>query len=275
MVKPRAGPPAVRDFSQGAVQKAVLTSALSNSLTIYPTALAIPLFLGLVATGWLPCLFAGIGCLGLGAGTFIVNYFLRNESVSHAYIQKLLDEYARQKEKKLNNLKNDLERYSRGSGRVAELAQSALDQLEGAKVKFENVREMLLKKFNPEELSFRRYLAATEQAFLGVLSDLNSMLGLLESASSINPESTREKIRRLQKGSPRQTELETQLQLWEEQLKNAETILARNESALTAMERVSCELACLDTDRLSVVDTESAIRDLHDLASRTQSLNSR
>ena len=82
--------PSIGDFSQKATQKAVLNNTLQHPLTLYPVAVGVLGTLGiLLFQAPLLAVGAAIGGFGIGVGSWIVNYLIRNKTWANRYIESL------------------------------------------------------------------------------------------------------------------------------------------------------------------------------------------
>ncbi len=84
--------PTADDFTKRAVGRAVLTETLQHPLTILPAAAAAVggLYMGLLGAG--PLAFGlTLGSAVVGAGSWIVNYFLRGEAFAERHVSALRD----------------------------------------------------------------------------------------------------------------------------------------------------------------------------------------
>ena len=88
----RASPPAPVqiDFSEGAVNKAILKETITHPTALYPLAIGALGAFGCVLFGPLaPLLIAAIGGAAVGTSAWVVNFFLRGDKLTDEYIGKL------------------------------------------------------------------------------------------------------------------------------------------------------------------------------------------
>ena len=128
---------------------------------------------------------------------------------------------------------------------------------------------------------FGRFLGAAEQVSLSVLDNLKRVVSILKSAASIQPDKIKKRLAMLSAKKEKSREdqaqedaLKQRLTLWNEQLRKVDRLISNNEKAMTEMEQVSATVAEWQTDgQFAAVDFESAIAQLHELASRAHEYN--
>jgi methyl-accepting chemotaxis protein len=152
-------------------------------------------------------------------------------------------------------------------------AQTQYDQ---ALKRYKNFRAILDQKFDRGELTYDRYLGAGEQVFLGVMDNLQSVVGLFQNLTSID---SRHLLKRVQSLSDRndlpekeKRELEIvkdQLAVREKTLSDLIDRLQANEKALLELQRITSALNEIDTGRGQASrDLDQSVKDLEELAKR-------
>lgn len=270
-----SSPPKLQDFSQGAIQRHIVRLGLTHWLTLYPSALALPL--GFAAYLFhAPALYFGLmGGLALGLGSAVVNIFFRGDSLSARYLQELAEATNVQKAQMLDHLRSSL-----AQGRTIpggeDYAEQGLEQFERMRLRFDKLRSLLAAKFQQGELSYGRFLGAAEQVYLGSLDNLQRIVSLLESAGGIDVSYIERRLAnldRLRSAADRkeqQTLLRRQ-QLRAKQLEQVNELLTANEEAMTALEETVASVAAMATNStFAKGDFDTAIAQLQQVAARAR-----
>lgn len=266
------GLPMVRDFSQKAISKVVLSESLTHPATIYPGVASVLGMLTWTLFGFGAALQVAVAGVFIGVGSCIVNYFFRDQAISHRYIQRISNQLAQRQLQLRENLERKLAKCQEYDCNGA-YAKTGSEQFRLATEKYENIRSLLEQKLNVGELTFGRFLGATEQVYLAVLDNLKSITAILESSSTINPEYIGKRLAECsQDGSNPETQRESdslrrRQELHEQQLRSVKRLIALNEDALTRMEEVSAEIADMRTGGdFAELDPETSIVQLQELA---------
>ncbi len=268
-------PPKPDEYLPAAIQKAVVQTGIKHPATIYPIALGV----SSAVVGALfetPALLAAALGLGLAGSLWAVStIFFRHESIGSKYLDQLHRKQKRYESFLVKQIAADLRECRRTDG-LKEAASQGIDQLKSIQIKLANVKELLEMKLRPNEITFGRFLGAAEQVSLGVLDSLATLAGLLKSSASIEPEYITRRLAQLSE-KPEQNEddqsqrkaLEDRLALWEDQLRKANQLMARNEEAMTELERVSAAVAQWNSGhKFSTNDLEGTIKRLQELAAQ-------
>lgn len=266
-------PPKISDYLPEAIQKAVMDVGIKHPATIYP--IAIGASCGFV--GWLfglpmLCLAALAGIL-FGPGWAVFQIFFFHEKIGNRYIRQL---NKRQKEYEyhvIELLEKSLMECQAVKG-VEEHAAQGVTQFRAVREKLANIQDLLELKLQKEELTFGRFLGAAEQVSLSVLDNLKSITSILKSTGSIQTDYILDRLDMLARREHRTDEdisqeqsLKERLQLQEDQIQKVNSLLTKNEEAMTEMEKISAAVAEWQTgDRFAGTDFESAITRLQELA---------
>jgi hypothetical protein len=266
--------PTIKDFSKESINKAVITEALTHPTSLYPGVVTVLCGVaGLAfASPWL--VGASAGMLLVSAGSCVVNYFFRYESIGQNYLEKLSQSMVSQKEDLINSLKSDLTECKEvDEGRC----ERGIEQFSTAKEKYAEVKEILSKKLGGGELMYGRFMGLVEQVYLGILDNLREIVSILKGLPDTEGDET--KLRKaLDKTSDENEKrqinaLLKRFELQRTQLRKADELLARNEEAITQLEETMVAVSAMKTeDRFSDVDHEEAIRQLKDIAQRVSTL---
>lgn len=269
-------PPATRTdgFSPGAVSRAVLQQTLSRPYVLYPTAIGI--LGGLAAAVLGPTLLfvapAAIG-LGLGLGSWALDYGLRRDKHAAEYLRRLQEALAGRVDTTIARLRDELQRIAFDPG---------LRQLDSLQEKYRSFAELLQRKLDPREMTYTRYLGMTEQVFLAGLDNLTRISDTLQGLSSIDVRHIESRLQHLHNDgieSRAQDQeiaaLKDRLTLLERQRERIDGWLAENEQAMTQIDLAMAAIADLDTSQgHASMGMEAAMQELKTLAERAQAYSS-
>ncbi len=266
-------PPRSEEYLHAAIQKAVVQSGLKHPVTLYPLALGISG--GIVGMLFnLPVLLGVALGLGLvGPVWAVLQIFFRNEAVGSQYLARLHEKQKQYEVYLIRQIEAGLKQCAR-TAELKEKAGTGVQQLKNIQVKFANVKELLGMKLRTNEITYGRFLGAAEQVSLSVLDNLNTVASLLKSATSIEPKYIQGRLQEIDskealtpEDEDQRKSLQERLALWSGQLRKVDQLMARNEEAMTEMERISAAVAQWQSGRkFSGSDLESAIKQLHALA---------
>jgi len=232
------GQPQVSDFSQKAIQRAVLKEGLAHPLTLFPSALG--LLSGLAGFLFsLPILFAIMaGTFVIGAGSLIVNIFFLSERTASRYIRRLNAKLKEHEKYVLASLQKDLRECSSIKG-AEHYASQGVEQFRRIQKKYQNVLDLLEQKLSSGELTFGRFSGAAEQVYLSTLNNLKQVVATLKSAGTIDPDYIEGRLEQLamleHKSEADRKEgdtLKKRRALREQQLDKVNHLLTKNEEAL-------------------------------------------
>ncbi|MBI4425255.1 MAG: hypothetical protein HY554_16110 [Elusimicrobia bacterium] len=266
----------VADFSRDATKKAVLKATLEHPVTLYSAGVGIlgALAMGLFGATALPVA-ATVGGLGVGMGSWLVNYLLRGGTLADRHVKRLYEELERRRREVSANLEKSLQKLARESkGELHDYAEQGAGQFSMAHGRFQTLQETLRAKLNPGELTYGRYLGAAEQVYLSVLDNLSVMASMLQSVAAIDPKYNAARlkaVRALPRPQPADLEeaktLEERDRLLKEKLQQVNVMLTQNEVAITEMDKLGASLAELRVLQGGApVDLDGAIRDMEELA---------
>lgn len=277
MTREKAGPsnpPSIEDFSKTAITKAVLKTTLQHPLSLYLSGVGL---LGWLALGVLgastPAVIAAIGGTTIGVGSWIVNFFLRGDTLAQKYIANIQQEMEEYKQRVTLRLVKDLEKWKWLPG-AEDYVSQGICQFQDIQEKIVNFRDVLGKKLNPREVTFSRYLGSAEQVYLSVLDNLDKMATILASISTIDLSYIEDRLQALRKlktltgadEEERKTLLERR-KLRDDKLQEVNVLLTENEQAITEIGKATVSLVSITRSR-ATVDMETARKQLEELASR-------
>jgi hypothetical protein len=140
--------------------------------------------------------------------------------------------------------------------------------------KYQNLAEVLRRRLDAGELTYRRYLGMAESVYLAAVENLQDVAITLRSISTIDPAALRLKIEDLRKDKdfavPEAIHaIEDRRRIYEEQRQRIAKLLAQTEAAMTALDHTATALAGTRTAKgLTDVGIEEAMKDLEELAGR-------
>ncbi len=266
-------PPKPGDYLPSAIKKAVISVGAKHPVTVYPIALGF----SCAFIGWLfaiPLLIKiGIAGLILGPAYALGAIFIFNKKTSSQYVN-LMNKRQKEYERYIKILiKKGLQETKSIPG-AEQFAIQGTKQFDDTEEKYQNVKELLDIKLKDTELTYGRFLGAAEQVSLSVLDNLKNVISLIKSAGSIHPDYINKQIKAITSNETMTKEDENQivtlkqrLDLHGQQFGKVKQLLAKNEEAMTEMEKISAAIADWNTDsKFADTDFENAITRLHELA---------
>jgi len=270
-------PPKTDEYLPAAIRKAVMQTGMKHPVTIYPIAMGISA--GVVGALFnMPMLLgAALGLALVGPTWAVLQVFFRHEALGSQYLESL---HRRQQQYEAY-LVGKIESGLKACARTKELkhtATTAIAQLKSIRIKLDNVQELLGMKLRTNEITYGRFLGAAEQVSLSVLDNLNTVVSILKSATSIDPDYIQARLQEIagksvpsKEDQDQHKSLQERLDLWNRQLQKVAQLMARNEEAMTEMEHISAAIAQWQPDRkFAGSDFEYAIKQLHALALQAQ-----
>ena len=267
-------------FSGQSIRQAIRRESFLHPLVLYPAALgALSGFAAFLYD--LPVLLLGMGgLLAVGAGTSVVNYFFRSDAISGRYLEQQAEKYRRERERLLDTLTSDLEHCSTVLG-AEQYADQGEQQFAAIGRKYQRLRDMLLKRFKPGELTYGSFLGAAEQVHLSVIDNLLRIVSLIQSAETIDASYIADRIADLQRlkkiteADEREFDaLQKRLELRDNQLQQVNILLTENEESMTVMDQTIAAIAAIQTGKgLADSDLQSAMNHLQEIAKRANLFN--
>ncbi len=265
----------IGDFSKEATRKAVLNTSLQKSVTLYPAAIGIigALTMALLDVSLITFLMTA-GGLGIGIGSWVVNYCVRGNFLEAQHIQKLHKALVLERERALKNLERELgECCGANEGEVKNYARQAQEQFRMAQGKLETLLSLLKDKLSENELTAIRYSGTAEQVYLSILDNLRKIAGLIKSANAIGEGYIDERLKELERlknpAEADQKEMATiseRRKLRESQLEKINNLLTSVEEALTQIDKTTAVIADMKALKGEAsVDLETAKEELGNL----------
>ena len=252
-------------FSKKTIKKAVLKDSVQSPVTIYPAVLGALGAISIAAFGVTATTIGiAIGGIALAFGGWLFEYLGRHQQYSLAYLKRLHKQMQQEREQKLAQIKSELESIK---------APAAINQLQLFMSKFDNFKDILERKFSPQELTYGRYLGIAEQVFLAGLDNLDSYYLAIKSVSAVDIDNLQQKIRHADEHhqSVEIDALKKRLVIYQQQLKKVEELKQQNEIALTELDHVTTKLANVQTQKgMADIDMDLAMEELSRMAHRAE-----
>lgn len=259
--------------------KIVFQESLQHPLTLFPTAVGILGSLTTLLFGT-TTLSAGLalGGLGLGAGSWLVNYFFRKEIFLREHLMRVRSQAEHQMQLVLKSLEANLKKTPLPED-AKEYANQALQQFGLIQKSFTNFRQILSDKLDPREITFNRFLMTAEQVNLAVVDNLQSIATRLKSIGGIDADYIRNRLALLAKLKSREradedetTTLMARQELRAEQMSKVNSLLTYNEEALTQLARANAAVIEMQgKGGHSSMELNEATKELEEIAKRAKS----
>jgi hypothetical protein len=149
-----------------------------------------------------------------------------------------------------------------------------VEQVRMLRQKYQNLAEVLRRRLDSGELTYRRYLGMAEGVYLASVENLQDVAISLRSISTIDPAALRLRIQDLKKEKdftvPEAIQaIEDRSSLYAEQRQRIARLLGQTEAAMTALDHTAAALARTRTAKgLTDLGIEQAMKDLEELAGR-------
>lgn len=260
-----------KDLSPAAIKKTVLNTTMQMPMSVYPAAIC-------VLGGFYSLLF-GLDMIGVAAlvgggvvtlGNWMYEYFIRGTDHANEYVKNYRKQLEKKRLEALDVLQKDLQAISSDDG---------LRQLSLFRDKYDNFQSILMKKLDPTELTYNRFLTIAEQVLLGGLDNLEAAAIAMKSVSAIKSDEIKKELESLtyeetEMSRAKQNEYNTRLELRKSQMNRVSELMLINESALTHLDHVSTKIANINTKQgRAMVDLEDSMDELRHLIDRADSYN--
>ena len=260
-------------YSKEKINKETLKGSLESPVTLF--SLGISFLAGvtsfLFGSGFIlnTIMYAG---LGIGLGSWLINYFLRKDHFASEYLKALEKQLNEQNDKMLAKIKHEFQE-SDLSEDTRVYGDQGYEQFERIQDKFETISDILEKKFNPGELTHRRFLASAEEVYLSVLDNLNEIASMLNTTEAIDASyidkrleyfKTKEDI-----NADDQKEIDSlnkRKSIKSKQIEHINKLLSTNEQAMTSLDETMTSIASVKTKQGASQDIEQTIGQLERLA---------
>jgi hypothetical protein len=247
----------LKEVSPDVIRKHVLNSSLKNPI------MKTTLVLGLLSAG-VGFFVVGIVCsilvLGVSLGImgiiFSLSYWGFRDNIKQDYLEELQKKITEQKNKKLKELKSDLDYCLKFTGKDKYVVQ-ARKQYDDINNKFSSFEKLLVKKFNPNELTFARFMETAEQTYGAILDNLETIVLSFIALKDVDLDYLENRYEELKKViNSKQSEnfdleefqaIQTRIDSREQKFYEVDEILSKNEKALTELQNLSFQLSSVKT----------------------------
>jgi hypothetical protein len=266
------------DISPSATRKAVLEKSVQNPLSLYPAGMGVLGGVAMALFGFNPVT-VSVAAFGIGvsAASFGVNYFLRHGTLEKQHLERIFAELDSRRMNTLFQLKKSISVLREDNKKkIREFAGQGQVQFAMVEERFETVKNLLDRKLKKGEITYLRYLGASETVFIAVLDSLERAISLMKSNQAIDEEYILERLHALEslsimeEADIREKEtLQERYDLAKDLEKRISTLLTENEVAITKMDQLNSSLADLNIIQgRGAQKLEQAIEDMEHLASR-------
>lgn len=257
------------DFAPAEINKALRQETLSSPGFIYPIAGGV---LGAVTTAAIG-LSGPIGftALAAAAAAFLIGggtWLYKQNIVRGARMARHIQRMHQQLTNRIKQRQQQLDDQVRRSGH-----SQAEQQLQSLREKFDNFRDLLARRFNPEELTYNRYLGTCEQVYLGALDNLQAIVDNLRAMHSMDPDLLEKNHAEATQRGDQQTAnaLSERIGIYQMHQSRVSAALARNETAITRVSQAIAALIALDTGQgMASSSLDNTMNELQQLAINTQ-----
>lgn len=261
-------------YSKEKINKETLKASLESPVTLF--SLGVSLLAGvtsfLFGSGFILNAIIYTG-LGIGVGSWFINYFLRKDHFASQYLKALEKQMNEQNEKMLSKIKQEfLENELSEDTKI--YGEQGYEQFERIQDKFETIATILEKKFNPGELTHRRFLGSAEEVYLSVLDNLNEIASMLNTTEAIDSSYIEKRLdyfknrENLSADDQKEiTSLEKRKSIKSKQIEHINKLLSTNEQAMTSLDETMTSIASVKTKQGASQDIEQTIGQLERLAS--------
>lgn len=261
------------DFSRHATKKAVMDATIGHPITLGSVAVGFLGGVGLVLFGGPLATGAVIGGIGVGLGSFLVNYFMRGSAFENNHIRKLKQDLERQNAKMLTDLQENLSKIKsfENGGEYGPQSEAQFTKIQN---KFEVLKSVLDRKLVRGEITYNRFLGTAEQVHFSVLDNLTQIETILNGLKAIETSDVKQRMKQIKKSTApddvaEMKTLENRLQLCDTQLAKVNTMLTQNEEAMTELDKTTTVISNVQMSRgRSSSDLDTALKDLVGLADR-------
>ncbi len=263
--------PEYEDFMPRALKKALLKHSLEHWTFQYSvvgvllSALSIPLF-GFTE----PIFLALVSTFGLSGFSWIWNYVINSEKFIHKHVERLQKSIIHQTNRKRKQLRENLRHHNHSKG---------VEQLELVQKKFDTYIEVLELKFNPRELTYKRYYGIGQEVFLSAIDNLSAVVLSLKSLEGADRSRILGRIKQLNEKDKASLEekaaLMRRLDLYDKERQKVKQLMAENEAAITQIGETTIALSNIDVkDKEGKIDMENSMRELIDMTKRAEDYSS-
>ncbi|UCH95819.1 MAG: N-acetyltransferase [Candidatus Aminicenantes bacterium] len=255
----KADVPSPEDFSNRAVNKAVLSEALQHPTTLFPAAVSILSALYMTLVNFNETSFAlAVGSGFLSLVSWIFHYFVRGETIAENYIKELKEKRKVYKKQQVE----DIEERCKAAG-FTQGQQAAKELLEAYTRLYQFLKE---KSKKVKSMTAQRFMILAEETYDQGVKFLNKALVLYQALNQIDEKKLIKELRAWQKevknleknGQKEEEQKDLVIQALQEKVrshcKRLELFSERGETLKQMLDQCEILEATLDSTYLEVVD---------------------
>lgn len=266
----------MKDFSPESIKKAVLHNSLTHPFLLAFALVGIFGVLGFFLFKIVFLIILGLSGFVLVGATFSFNYYFRRPQIESEYIQMLSKRAEDNIRNKLDELNHDLDLCLDFSDNDP-LVMQANKQFRMVNDKFNSFKDILSKKFNPDELTYGRFYTTAEQTHGAVLDNLEKVVLSFKVLKDIDLEYLETRYDELKKRIDSNTaedfdkkefeSIQERIDMREKKFYEIDSILSKNEEAMTEMNKINLKLSEIRThEGRSHQDLDDTLVELNNLA---------
>ena len=249
VVEPVASP-SLSEFSDQAASKAINKKIFGSPWTVYPIVLGLAVGVGGALIAVPVVAIAGLAGLAVGAGHVVVKCAQSGRMRDELYAEFQKKKKEAEEAERLS-IRSELRKYLKVAGLSEEVGQ-AIAQFDHVERTMQDMKEVLDARLNRGELSYSMLDTVAEQADDGILDNLRSITLLLKDIRSVDlpyVETRLDTLRRRGEASLSDSQreelnaMQERAAFYESQHNEISRRLAVNETAITALEKVTSEIA--------------------------------
>jgi len=212
------------------------------------------------------------GAIGLGLLMWSINFLIRKDKVSVAYLAELRKRMRREREASLLAIEKELRALRCEAGSI---------QMQNLRAKYDSFVAVIEEKFNPIEVTYGRYLGIAEQLYLAGIDNLRKVTVALKSVNSIDRDYIQRQMSHLDNNgivndASDYRALEDRLSLLEETESHVDRLLVENERAMTQLVEAAARLAHVQTSPGEArLEMEEAMGELSHIAQNMEAYDQR
>ncbi len=207
-----------------------------------------------------------IGSATLSALAWVWNYFIKAGQFEEKYILKLRDAIHQKTAQRRNKLSKELVHLKEFKG---------YKQLEILEKKFLTLIEMLDKKFDRQELTYKRYFGIAQEVYLSAIDNLTTIVLAHKGIHHIQAKEIQARIDLMQKKNDPTLEQEMQtltkrIQLYHAEMVKINKLLIENEEAITQLGATTIAISNINVnDAEGKIDMENSMKQLIEITNRS------
>lgn len=265
-----------KKFSPESIRKAVLQTSLTHPVLLCFALIGIFGILGSILFKMMFLVIAGVVGFILVGATFVINYYVRRPQIESDYIERLNKQAEENIKRKLNDLDKELDVCLDFSDNDP-LVMQAKKQFRMVNDKFRSFKDILGKKFSPNELTYGRFYNTAEQTHGAVLDNLERVVLSFKALKDIDLDYLENRYDELKKRIDEDKaedfdkkefeSVQERIDMRERKFYEIDSILSKNEEAMTEMNKINLKLSEIRThEGRARQDLDETLGELSNLA---------